>query len=104
MSKDQKNAALGFTLVALGAGLSAAGLAVLAPVGYAWSRALAETAYRRGKKNVLVSIDGATERLRQVAEAAQGPLSDAAKAARHTTVVAAGAVEAAARHVRERIE
>lgn len=104
MQKPSKNAAIGFTLVAIGAGLSVAGLAVLAPVCYAWSRSLAESAYRRGKQNVLVGIDEATTRLKKVADAAQGPVGEVAKAARHTTAVAAGAVEAAARHVRERIE
>jgi hypothetical protein len=104
MAIPSKNAALGFTLVAVGAGLSMAGLAVLAPICYSWSRSIAETAYRRGKENVLVGMDEAANRLKRVADAAQGPLGDAAKAARHTTALAAGALEAAARHVRETIE
>lgn len=104
MAKPSKNAAIGFGLVALGAGLSVAGLAVLAPVCYAWSRALAETAYRKGRSNVLVGIDEAASKLKQVADAAQGPLSEAAKAARQTTALAAGAVEAAAHYVREKVE
>jgi hypothetical protein len=103
-SKSSKNAAIGFGLVALGAGLSIAGIAVLAPVCYTWSRTLAEQAYRRGKQNMLVGIDEASAKLREVADKVQGPLGEAAHVVRHTTAVAAGAVEAAAHYVRERVE
>jgi len=104
MQKPSKNTVIGFSLLALGAGLSVAGIAVLAPVCYAWSRATAENAYRKGKENVLTGIDEAATRLKDVAEKAQGSLGDVAKVARHTTAVGAGAVEAAARYVRERAE
>jgi hypothetical protein len=104
MQKPSKNAVIGFTLVAIGTGLSIAGVAVLAPVCYAWSRTVAERAYRKGRENVISGIDDATTRLKDVAEKAQGPLGDMAKAARQTTAVAAGAVEAAAHYVRERVQ
>lgn len=99
-----KNAAVGFTMLAAGVSLSVAGLTLLAPVCYELSRSIAETAFRRGKRSLLVGIDEASVKLKQVADAAHGPLTDAANAARHTTAVAAGALEAAARHVRERVE
>ena len=104
MERPSKNAVIGISMLAIGAGLTAAGFAVLAPICFSWSRSIARTAYQRGRESVLASIDEATNRLKDVAEKAQGPLSEAAKAARHTTALAAGAVETAAHYVRERVQ
>jgi hypothetical protein len=104
MQKPSKEAVVGFSLVAIGAGLATAGFAVLAPICFSWSRNIAREAYRRGRESMLAGFDEATNRLKDVAEKAQGPLSEAAKAARQTTAIAAGAVETAAHYVRERVQ
>jgi hypothetical protein len=75
MERPSRNVVIGFSLVAAGAGLAAAGFAVLAPICFAWSRNVARNAYQRGRESVLSGIDGATARLKDVAEKAQGPLT-----------------------------
>jgi hypothetical protein len=104
MERPSKNAVVGFSMLAAGAGLLAAGAVVLAPVCFSWSRNIARNAYEKGRQSVLAGIDGATARLKDVAEKTQGPLSDAAKAARQTTAIAAGAVETAAHYIKERVQ
>ena len=104
MQKPSKNAIVGLALVGLGAGLAAAGCAILVPMCASWSQGKVRDAYRKGKEGMLSGFEGAAATLKDVAEKAQGPLSDAAKAARQTTAIAAGALETAAHYVRERVQ
>jgi hypothetical protein len=104
VQKPSNNAIIGMALIGLGAGLAAAGCAILVPMCASWSQAKVRDAYRKGKEGVLSGFEGAAATLKDVADKAQGPLSDAAKAARQTTAIAAGAVETAAHYVREHIQ
>ena len=104
MQTPSKNAVIGLALVGIGAGLAAAGCAILVPVCASWSQDKVRDAYRKGKEGMLSGLGGAAATLKDVAEKAQGPFSDAAKAARQTTAIAAGAVESAAHYVREHIQ
>ena len=104
MQRPSKNALVGLALFGIGAGLAAAGCAILVPLCASWSQDKVRDAYRKSKKGMLSGIEGAAATLKDVAEKAQGPLSEAAKAARHTTSIAAGAVETAAHYVRERVQ
>ena len=104
MEKPSNNAMIGLALVGIGAGLAAAGFAVLAPICFSWSREKVREAYRKGKEGMRSGLEGAAATLKDVAEKSQGPLGDAAKAARQTTAIAAGAVETAAAYVREHVQ
>ena len=97
MRSDSKNGVIGAILIGVGCGLTVAGLVLVVPVCTNWSLGLAEQAFRRGRE----SVENAAATLGEVAGRAQSRFGDAAKAARATTSRAAGAVETAARHVRE---
>ncbi len=104
MQKPSNNAIVGLVLIGIGAGLAAAGCAILVPMCASWSQGKVRDAYRKGKEGMLSGLEGAATTLKDVAEKAQGPLSNAAKAARQTTAVAAGAIETAAHYVREQVQ
>jgi hypothetical protein len=104
MDKPSKNGLTGLILMGLGAGLTAAGVALVIPVCATWSRLKLRSAYERGKEGVVSSLESAADALGAVANKAQHPMADAAKAARQTTAIAAGAVESAAHYIRERVQ
>ena len=104
MDKQAKSGVAGLILIGLGASLAAAGVALIVPVCASWSRNRFHRAYETGRKRVLAGFDSAVEALNQVADKAQQPLGEAAKAARQTTAIAAGAIESAAHYVKERVQ
>jgi hypothetical protein len=104
MEKKLNNGVVGVVLVGVGAGLAAAGLALLTPVCVAWSRKQVMNALERGKEGVRSGFESAAEKLSDVANRAQHPLGEAAKAAKQGTAIAAGAIETAAHYVRERVQ
>lgn len=87
----------GAILIGLGCGLTAAGIALVIPSVANWSFRRAEEALQIGREN----LEGVAGFFGDFAGRAQQRFGDAAKAARQTTSKAAGAVENAARHVRE---
>jgi hypothetical protein len=93
VEKQSRNGVWGVILIGLGAGLTAAGLALVVPVCTTWSRSKLREAYRKG-----------VDALGDVASKAQQPLGEAAKAAKQTTAIAAGAIESAAHYIRERVQ
>jgi hypothetical protein len=104
MENRLSNGAVGVILVGVGAGLAAAGLALLAPIGASWSRKQVLNAFERGKEGVRSGFESAAEKLSDVANRAQHPLGEAAKAAKQGTAIAAGAIESAAHYVREHVQ
>jgi hypothetical protein len=104
MDKSTKNGVLGVILLGVGVGLAVAGVTLAVPVCVAWSSSKLGEAYRKGKEGVLSGIESAADTLGEVASRAQQPLSEAAKMARQTTAIAAGAVESAAHYVKERVQ
>jgi hypothetical protein len=104
MDKQTQKGATGLILIGLGASLAAAGVALLVPVCASWSKNRFQRAYERGRRRVASGLDTAMDALNQVAERAHEPLGEAAKAARHTTAIAAGAIESAAHYVKERVQ
>jgi hypothetical protein len=104
MDRDARNGVLGLALVGLGAGLAAAGMTLLIPVLTSWGRARVADIYSKGRESAIRSLEKAAETLGHITAKAQQPLSDAARAAKHTTAVAAGAIESAAHYIRERVE
>jgi len=104
VENQSKNGVAGVVLIGLGAGLTAAGMALLVPVCASWSRSKLRGAYQRGKEGVLSTFETAADALGDVATKAQHPLGDAAKAAKQTTAIAAGAIESAAHYIKERVQ
>ena len=97
MRTKSNTGVLGAVLIGLGCGLTAAGLVLVIPACMNWSAGLVEQAMRRGREGV----ENAAASLGEFAGRAQSRFGDAAKTAKVTTAKAAGAVETAARHVRE---
>jgi hypothetical protein len=104
VDKQTKNGVLGIVFLGLGVGLAVAGITLAVPVCASWSRSKLSEAYRKGKEGVLSGLESAADTLGDVAAKAQQPLSEAAKAARQTTAIAAGAIESAAHYVKERVQ
>ena len=100
MESESKSGVIGAVLIGVGCGLTAAGLAIIVPVITDWSRRRAEEYIRKGRERV----EDAAAMFGDVAGRAQQRFGEAAKAARHKTSKAAGAVETAARKVREYTE
>jgi hypothetical protein len=103
MRRKSNNGALGLALIGIGAALATAGVVLLVPVCASWSQTKLQSAYRRGKEGLISGFEGAADTFNDVANKAQTPLSEAAKAAKHTAAIAAGALESAAHYVRERV-
>lgn len=97
MDKNSKSGMIGAILIGVGCGLTAAGLALVIPAWANWSLNRVEKAIRKGRERV----EDAAAAFGDVAGRAQQRFGEAAKAARKTTSKAAGAVETAARQVRE---
>lgn len=104
MDKQSKNGVLGLVLVGLGTGLTAAGLALVVPVCTTWSRSKLREVYAKGKEGMISGLGTASDALGDIATKAQHPLGEAAKAARQTTAIAAGAIESAAHYIKERVQ
>lgn len=103
METKSKNGVIGLVLIGVGAGIVAAGFALVGPVCFAWSSKKLQEAYRKGKEGMISGFETAADALGEVASKAQSPLGEAARAARQTTAIAAGAVESAAHYVREHV-
>ena len=100
----QNNGVVGLVLVGLGLGVTVAGVALVVPVCAAWSRTKWQHAFDKGKKSLASGFDAAFEKVNEMASKAQEPLNGAAKAARHGTAVAAGAIESAAHYIKEHVQ
>ena len=97
MATRSNNGVIGAILIGAGVGLTAAGLVLVIPACLNWSAGLLEQAIEKGRE----SVGTAAASLGEFAGHAQSRFSEAAKTAKTKTAQAAGAVEAAARHVRE---
>lgn len=97
MRTKSNNGVIGAILIGAGVGLTAAGLALVIPACMNWSAGLMEQAIRKGREGV----ESAAASIGDLAGHAQSRFGEAAKTAKATTARAAGAVETAARQVRE---
>lgn len=104
MENQSRNGVTGLILIGLGAGLTAAGLALIVPVCATWSRSKLRDGYQKGKESVVSTFGTAADALGDLASKAQTPFGDAAKAAKQTTAIAAGAIESAAHYIKERVQ
>src|SRR5579875_2230813 len=101
MNEDTRNGLLGAALIGLGCGLVAAGVAMVVPICTNWSLGLMEQAVKRGKDTLSSGVESAASLAGEMRGVAQRKFTEASKTARDKTAKVAGAVENAARHVRE---
>ena len=97
MKNRSNQGVLGALFIGLGCGLAAVGVALIVPAVANWSMSATDRALRRSRQ----MIGGAADTFAEVAGSASHHFENAAKVARAGTVKAAGAVENAARQVRE---
>lgn len=101
MKSSTNNGVIGAALIGLGCGLTAVGIALVIPACTNWSLGLMEQAMKKGKDGISSGVETAANLAGQISGIAQKKFEEASKTARDKTVKAAGAVETAARHVRE---
>ncbi len=104
MDKQARNGIYGLLMIGAGAALAAAGVVLVVPVCTAWSKDKFLGAYQKGREGVISGIETAAGTLGEVTGKLQQPLGEAVKAAKHTTAVAAGAIESAAHYVKEHVQ
>jgi hypothetical protein len=97
MKQRSNQGIIGATLIGLGCGLTAMGIALVIPACTNWSLDFVDRAVRRGRD----AVGGAADTLGEVAGRASHHFNEATKTAKATTVKAANAVEQAAKQVRE---
>ena len=104
MNNKSRNGIVGAALIGVGCGLTAIGVALVIPVCTSWSLGLLDQAYKKGREGVdtaATMLSDLAERAGEFAGKAQHRFDEAAKTAKVTTSRAAGAVETAARYVRQ---
>jgi hypothetical protein len=104
VDRQSRNGLFGLALIGLGTAAAVTGVVLVAPVCTSWSRSKVRKAYEKGRKNVVSGLENAIDTLSDVANKVQQPVGEAAKAAKYSTAVAAGAVESAAHYVKERLQ
>lgn len=97
MTSTSRTGLIGAAFIGLGCGLAAFGVALVVPACTSFSLNLMDQAFRKGRE----SVETAAASLGDLTGRAQHRFTEAAKNAKGTTARAAGAVETAARHVRE---
>lgn len=101
MKSKSNNGLIGAALIGIGCGLTAVGIAMVIPACTSWSLGFVEQAVRKGKEGISSGVETAASLAGQMSGKAQKRFEEASKIARERTARAAGAVESAARHVRE---
>jgi hypothetical protein len=99
--KSSKNGFLGAALIGIGMGLTAVGVAMVIPAITDWSLDLFDETTRRWRETINSGVETAASVAGNISGAAQRKFAEASKTARERTAKAAGAVETAARQVRE---
>jgi hypothetical protein len=97
MKTKSNQGLLGALLIGVGCGLAAVGVALVVPAVANWSLSATDRAIRRSRE----LIGSAADTFAEVAGSASTHFDTAAKVAKSGTAKAAGAVETAARQVRE---
>jgi hypothetical protein len=97
MRHSQRSGILGATLIGVGCGLTAMGIALVIPACSSWTLGFLEQALRKGREGA----GSAAEMIGDLSGRAHHHFSEATKSAKATTSKAAGVVESAARQVRQ---
>lgn len=101
MRDNSRNSLIGAALIGVGCGLTAVGLAMVIPACTNWSVGLMSEAVKKGKESLSSGMETAASLAGQMHGTAHRKFGEASKTAREKTAKAAGAVENAARRVRE---
>lgn len=101
MRNDSRNGLIGAALIGVGCGLAAVGFALVIPACTSWSLSFMEQAVKKGRESLSSGVETAASLAGQLTGVAHRKFGEASKTARERTAKAAGAVETAARRVRE---
>jgi len=101
MRENSRNGLIGALLIGVGCGLTAVGFAMVIPACANWSLGMMEETVRRGREALSSGVENAASLAGHLSGKAHRKFGEASKTARETTAKAAGAVETAARRVRE---
>ncbi|HZS55665.1 MAG TPA: hypothetical protein VFA65_14785 [Bryobacteraceae bacterium] len=99
--KNSGNGFLGAALIGIGLGVTAVGVAMVIPACTNWSLGLFDEAVRRSRDTINSGVETAASLAGNISGVAQRKFTEASKTAKEHAAKAAGAVETAARHVRE---
>ncbi|HEX4749196.1 MAG TPA: hypothetical protein VH302_06595 [Bryobacteraceae bacterium] len=99
--KTSGNGVLGAVLIGAGVGLAIVGAAMVIPACTGWCVDAFDETIRRGRETINSGMETAASLAGNLSGTAQRKFSEASKTARDRAAKAAGAVESAARHVRE---
>jgi hypothetical protein len=102
--RNPGNGVWGAVLIGAGIGLAVVGVSMLVPTCANWAMDSFDEAVRRGRDTLNTGVESAASLAGNISGVAQRKFSEASKVARERTAKAAGAVENAARHVREYAE
>ncbi len=103
MKRNSNKGVIGAVLIGIGCTLTAAGLALVIPACASWSAEWLDQVFRRGRDRVGDAASTIGDLAGRAQQQLQHHAGEAAKKARGATAVAAGALESAARHVREQV-
>ncbi len=99
--KNPGSGVWGAVLIGAGIGLAVVGAAMLVPACTNWAMDAMDEAVRRGRETINTGVETAASLAGNISGVAQRKFSEASKTARERAAKAAGAVEQAARHVRQ---
>jgi hypothetical protein len=102
--KTSGNGILGSVLIGVGVGLTIVGIAMVIPACTNWGLSAIDEAVRRGRDTLNSGVEGAASLAGNISGVAQRKFTEASKVARERAAKAAGAVETAARQVRQYAE
>jgi hypothetical protein len=101
MRDNSRNGLIGAALIGVGCGLAAVGFALVIPACTNWSLGLVDEVVKRGREGLSSGVETAASLAGQLTGVAHRKFGEASKTAKEKTAKAAGAVETAARRVRE---
>lgn len=101
MRNDSRNGLIGAALIGVGCGLTAVGVAMVIPACTNFTLTLMEQASKKWRESFSSGVGTAASLAGHITGTAQRKFGEASKTAREKTSKAAGAVEHAARRVRE---
>lgn len=99
--KKSGNGVLGSVLIGVGVGLTIVGVAMVIPACTNWALSAMDETVRRGRETINTGVESAASLAGNLSGVAQRKFTEASRVARERAAKAAGAVESAARHIRE---
>lgn len=104
MMRNPGSGVWGAVLIGAGVGLAVVGVSMLVPACTNWAMDAMDEAVRRGRDTISSGVESAASLAGNISGVAQRKFTEASKTARGHAAKAAGAVEHAARQVRQYAE